>query len=147
MKELETLAVSGSVGTMMPSDFQVANEAKVGHESNEMVSDGGANRHADKGSKKKRGKATGNAVANLSESGADNQEQTLTKSKKNQKRGKDTSSQTSDSKAVSRKESLKMKEDNLSPSEEWIMQKITTLVSDFEEQGPLILISNIILFL
>ncbi|TKY67292.1 E3 UFM1-protein ligase 1-like [Spatholobus suberectus] len=141
VKELETLGVSGSAVTTMPGDFQVPNEAKVGHdstrlnESNEMASDGGANRHADKGSKKKKGKATGNAVANLSESGADNQEQTLTKSKKSQKRGKDTSSQTSDSKTGSRKESLKMKEDNRSPSEEWIMQKITTLVTDFKEQG------------
>ncbi|RDX74428.1 E3 UFM1-protein ligase 1-like protein [Mucuna pruriens] len=141
VKELETLSISGSAGTTMAGDFQVPNEAKVGHESsrlnesNEMVSDGGANRHADKGSKKKRGKASGNAVANLSESSTDNQEQTLTKSKKSQKRGKDTSSQTSDSKTGSRKESLKMKEDNPSPSEEWIMQKITKLVSDFEEQG------------
>jgi len=30
------------------------------------------NKHVDKGSKKKKGKAIGNAVANLSESGADN---------------------------------------------------------------------------
>nr|KYP68439.1 UPF0555 protein KIAA0776 isogeny family [Cajanus cajan] len=142
VKELETLGVSGSAGITMPGDFQVPNEAKVGHdssrlnESNEiMASDGGANRHADKGSKKKKGKSAGNAVANLSESGADNQEQTSTKSKKSQKRGKDTSSQMSVTKTGSRKESVKMKEDNLSPSEEWIMQKITTLVSDFEEQG------------
>ena len=141
MKELETLGVSGCADSTMHADVQVPNEAKVGHESgrlNEMVSDGGANRHADKGSKKKKGKATGNAVANLSESGADNQEQTLTKSKRGQKRGKDTSSQTSDSKTGSRKELLKMKEDNPGPSEEWIMQKITALVSDFEEQGLLI---------
>ena len=134
MRELETSGVSGSAG-----DFQVSNEAKLGHESsrlndsNEMASDGGANRLADKGSKKKKGKATGNTVANLSESAADNQEQTLTKSKRGQKRGKDTSSQTG-----SRKELLKMKEDNPGPSEEWIMQKITALVSDFEEQGLLI---------
>ncbi|KAL2989466.1 hypothetical protein AAZX31_11G141300 [Glycine max] len=137
VKELETLGVSGCADSTMHADVQVPNEAKVGHESgrlNEMVSDGGANRHADKGSKKKKGKATGNAVANLSESGADNQEQTLTKSKRGQKRGKDASSQTSDSKTGSKKESLKVKEDNPSPSEDWIMQKITALVSDFEEQ-------------
>ncbi|KAL2328687.1 hypothetical protein Fmac_022114 [Flemingia macrophylla] len=142
VKELETLGGSGFAGITMPGEFQVPNEAKVGHDSSRlnessemMVSDGGANRHADKGSKKKKGKATGNAVANLSESGVDNQEQTSTKSKKGQKRGKDTSSQMSVSKTGSRKESVKVKEDNLSPSEEWIMQKITTLVSDFEEQG------------
>lgn len=143
MKELEILGVSRSVGTTMPGDVKVPNEAKVGrelsrlNESNEMASDGGANRQADKGSKKKKGKATGNAVVNISESGADNQEQTLTKSKRGQKKGKDTSAQTADSKTGSRKELLKIKEEDLSPSEEWIMQKITALVSDFEEQGLL----------
>ncbi|KAJ1431948.1 E3 UFM1-protein ligase 1 [Sesbania bispinosa] len=142
VKELETLGVSGTSGTVIPGDLQVANEAKVGYdssrlnESNEMASDGGANRNADKGSKKKKGKTTGNAVANLSESGPDNQEQTSTKSKKSQRRGKDASSQMSDSKPGSKKESLKKKEDNLSsPSEEWIRQKIRTLIPDFEEQG------------
>lgn len=146
VKELETLGVPGSSGTGIPGDLQIANEAKIGYdssrlsESNELVSDGGGNKHADKGSKKKRGKATGNAVANQSESGPENQEQTSTKSKKSQRRGKDTSSQMSASKPGSRKESLKMKEDNLSsPSEEWIMQKITALIPDFEEQGLLIL--------
>ncbi|XP_057449095.1 E3 UFM1-protein ligase 1 homolog isoform X2 [Lotus japonicus] len=141
VKKLETLGILGSSGTAIPGDSQSANEAKVGfdssrlNESNEMVSDGGASRHADKGSKKKKGKASGNA-ANQSESGPDNQEQTSTKSKKSQRRGKDTSSQMSVSKPSSRKESLQMKEDNhSSPSEEWIMQKIATLIPDLEEQG------------
>ncbi|CAL5211350.1 unnamed protein product [Lathyrus oleraceus] len=142
VKELETLAVSRSLGTVKPGNLPIANEVKAGYdssrlsESSEMASDGGSNKHADKGPKKKRGKATGNALANQSESGADNQEHTSTKSKKSQRRGKDTSSQTSDSKQGSRKESLKMKEDNLSsPSEEWIMEKISALIPDFEEQG------------
>ncbi|CAJ1979395.1 unnamed protein product [Sphenostylis stenocarpa] len=141
VKELETLGVSVSAGYTMHGEVQVPSEAKVGHESSrlnesiEMASDGGANRQADKGSRKKKGKATGNTVVNPSESGAENQEPTLSKSKRGQKRGKDTSAQTSDSKMGSRKESVKMKEENLSPSEEWIMQKITALVSDFEEQG------------
>ncbi|CAI8608903.1 unnamed protein product [Vicia faba] len=142
VKELETLAVSRSLGTVKPGDLPIANEVKAGYDSSrlsvssEMASDSGSNKHADKGPKKKKGKATGNALANQSESGADNQEHTSTKSKKSQRKGKDTSSQTSDSKQGSRKESLKMKEDNLSsPSEEWIMEKITALVPDFEEQG------------
>ncbi|XLU61199.1 hypothetical protein S245_020408, partial [Arachis hypogaea] len=76
------------------------------------------------------------ATANLSESDPDNQEQASTKSKKTQRKSKDTSSQTSDSKSGSRKELVKMKDDNLSsPSEEWIVQKITTLFPEFEEQG------------
>ncbi|KAL1323760.1 hypothetical protein HN51_034005 [Arachis hypogaea] len=141
VKELETLGVSGSFGSKMSDDLQVTNEAKGYdsgrlNESNEMASDAGANKHSDKGSKKKKGKATGNAAANLSESGPDNQEQASTKSKKNQRKSKDTSSQTSDSKSGSRKESVKMKDDHLSsPSEEWIVQKITTLFPEFEEQG------------
>ncbi|CAK8575966.1 unnamed protein product [Lathyrus sativus] len=142
VKELETLAVSRSLGTVKHGDLPIANEVKAGYdssrlsESSEMASDGGSNKHADKGPKKKKGKATGNALANQPESGANNQEHTSTKSKKSQRRGKDTSSQTSDSKQGSRKESLKMKEDNLSsPSEEWIMEKITALIPDFEEQG------------
>lgn len=150
VKELETLSASRSSGTAKPGDLQIANEARVGYdssrlsESNEMVGDGGGNKHADKGSKKKRGKASGNAVANQSESGPDNQEHASTKSKKGQRRGKDTSSQMSDAKPGSRKESLKMKEDNLnSPSEEWIMQKITALIPDFEEQGLMILTSDL----
>jgi hypothetical protein len=142
VKELETLAISRSLGTVKPGDLPIATEVKAGYdssrlsESSEMASDGGSNKHADKGSKKKKGKAAGNALANQSESGPDKQEHTSTKSKKNQRRGKDTSSQTLDSKSGSRKESLKMKEDDLSsPSEEWIMEKITALIPDFEEQG------------
>ncbi|CAK8565265.1 unnamed protein product [Lathyrus sativus] len=134
-----TVIISSSV---KPGDLPIANEVKAGYdssrlsESSEMASDGGSNKHADKGPKKKKGKATGNTLANQPESGANNQEHTSTKSKKSQQRGKDTSSQTSDSKQGSRKESLKMKEDNLSnPSEEWIMEKITALIPDFEEEG------------
>lgn len=150
MKELETLAVSRSLGTAKSGDLQKASEVNVGYdssrlsESNETASDGGSNKHADKGTKKKRGKAAGNALANQSESAPDNQEQISTKSKKSQRRGKDTSSQTSDSKPGSRKESHKMKEDDLSsPSEEWIMKKITALIPDFEEQGRLIMTLNL----
>ncbi|KAF7805522.1 E3 UFM1-protein ligase 1-like protein [Senna tora] len=141
VKEMETLGVSGSSGSKMSGDSQVANEAKVGqdlsrpNESSETAIEGGAIKHADRGSKKKKGKSTVNAGANVSESASDIQEQTSTKSKRNQRRSKDTSSsQMSDLKG-SRKESIKRKEDNLSsPSEDWIMQKIITLVPDFEEQ-------------
>lgn len=134
MKEMETLGVSGSVAVKMFSDSQVVNEAKVGKDStrsNELE-------QVDRGSKKKKGKVTGSAAANLSDSAADIPVQASTKSKKSQRRGKDiSSSQMSDSKIGSRKESLKTKEENLSsPSDEWIMQKIMTLVPDFEEQCP-----------
>ena len=145
VKEMETLGVSGSSGALVSGDSQVVNEAKAGHdssrlnESTEMGTDVSANRHGDKGSKKKKGKASGNAAVTASDSGPDNQEQTSTKSKKSHRRGKDTStSQISDSKSGSRKDSLKMKEDLSRPSEEWIMDKIITLFPEFEEQGLLI---------
>ncbi|CAI8607744.1 unnamed protein product [Vicia faba] len=92
VKELETLAVSRSLGTVKPGDLPIANEVKAGYDSSrlsvssEMASDSGSNKHADKGPKKKKGKATGNALANQSESGADNQEHTSTKSKKSQRK-------------------------------------------------------------
>ncbi|KAK4255002.1 hypothetical protein QN277_008065 [Acacia crassicarpa] len=142
VKEMETLGVSGSSGIKMFSDSLVANVGKIGqdlirsNESNETALDGSAIKHVDRGSKKKKGKASGNMVANVSDSAAEIPEQTSTKSKRSQRRGKETfSSQLSDSKIGSRKESLKVKEDSLSsPSDEWIMQKIMTLVPDFEEQ-------------
>ena len=86
-------------------------------------------------------KSDGNAIVGAPESVSDNQEYVPTKSKKNKRKGKDTSSlQVSDSKTGAKKESVRTKEDNLSiPSEEWIMQKIMTLVPDFEEQGMLVL--------
>ncbi|KAI4322188.1 hypothetical protein L6164_021905 [Bauhinia variegata] len=141
VKEMEIFGVSSSSGTVIPVDSQVMNEAKIGHGSYSLnepneENNSGSNRHVEKASKKKKGKATGNAVANASESGLDNEEHTSTKSKKSQRRGKDSSSsQMSDSKSGSRKESVKMKEDHNTPSEEWIMQKIINLVPDFEEHG------------
>jgi len=94
----------------------------------------------EKGPKKKKGKSAGNVISGAAESGSDNQEHVPTKSKKNQRKGKDTSSLlVSDSKIGAKKESVKTKEDNPSiPSVEWLMQKIMTLVPDFEEQGLLI---------
>ncbi|KAI8014599.1 hypothetical protein LOK49_LG05G01170 [Camellia lanceoleosa] len=58
------------------------------------------------------------------------------KLKKNQRKGKDTSSlQMLDAKSGAKKESDKKKEENLSLSEEWLIQKIILLVPEFEEQG------------
>ncbi|KAK7859293.1 e3 ufm1-protein ligase 1 like protein, partial [Quercus suber] len=141
-KELEHVSVSGSSGIILSDDSQFVNAAKVGHDSNRSIESfdtgsetGNSKQAVEKGPKKRKGKSAGNAGA--PESVSDNQEYVPTKSKKNQRKGKDTSSfQVSDSKTGAKKESVRAKEDNLSiPSEEWIMQKILMLVPDFEEQG------------
>lgn len=119
-------------------------DTKVGHDSSKFAdldktgNEMGSSKHGtDRGSKKKRGKSSGTVTASVAETGTNTQESSTSKSKKNLRKGKDTSfSQASDPKAAVKKESVKTKEDNDNmPSEEWIMQKITLLVPDFDEQG------------
>lgn len=56
-----------------------------------------------------------------------------------------SSNQVSDAKAGAKKDSAK--EDNLNvPSEEWVMQKILSVVPDFEEQGIYVDCSNFYCF-
>ncbi|TXG69795.1 hypothetical protein EZV62_004730 [Acer yangbiense] len=140
-KETEAFSFSGS-SDIIPSDT-LGKETKVGHdssrstESNETGSESSHKKATEKGSKKKKGKSAGNAKSASGEIAADDQEYIPTKSKKNQRRGKDTSShQVSDSKPGAKKDSAKIQEDNLKvPSEEWMLQKIMMLNHDFEEQG------------
>ncbi|KAM5583840.1 hypothetical protein ABKV19_003626 [Rosa sericea] len=138
-KEMETFIVSSTSGTMVSDDLQ---ETKVGHEtsrfteSNETVSDSSSNKQTmEKGSKKKKGRAAGNMGAGAAEGDPENQDSVPTKSKKNQRKGKNSSSaQVADSKASAKL--VKSKEENLNiPSEDWMMNKIATLVPEFEEQG------------
>uniref|UniRef100_A0A803PWE6 Uncharacterized protein n=1 Tax=Cannabis sativa TaxID=3483 RepID=A0A803PWE6_CANSA len=139
-KDMESFSVSGSSGAV-PSD--VLSDTKIGHDSsritdsNEAVNEMSSNKQTtEKGSKKKRGKSSGTAAASATENSVNVQENPTSKSKKSQKKGKDTSLQFSDSKASVKKESSKIKEENNNiPSEEWVMQKISVLASDFEEQG------------
>ncbi|KAJ4725901.1 E3 UFM1-protein ligase 1 [Melia azedarach] len=141
-KEVESFRLSGSSGIMPSDDSHLGKEAKIGHEtgrfteSSETSSESGHKNATEKGSKKKKGKSGGNAKSGASESGADEQEYIPPKSKKSQRRGKDTSSQLSDSKPGAKKEGVKMQEENLKvPSEEWVIRKIMMLNPDFEEQG------------
>ncbi|XP_050141225.1 E3 UFM1-protein ligase 1 homolog [Malus sylvestris] len=139
-KEMETFSVSVPSSTVVSDDLQ---ETKVGHdtsrstESNETVSDSSSNKQAaEKGSKKKKGRGAGSMITGPAESELDNQDNVPTRSKKNQRKGKNISSgQAAESKAAAKL--VKIKEENLNvPSEDWVMNKITALVSDFEEQGP-----------
>ena len=147
---METFIVSRSSATVVSDDLQ---ETKLGHdasrstESNETVSDSsGSKQTMEKGSKKKKGRAAANMGAGVSESDLDNQDSAPTKSKKNQRKGKISSSaQVADLKASAKL--VKSKEENLNiPSEDWMMEKIATLVPDFEEQGILFLTSYFVDF-
>ncbi|KAJ0020042.1 hypothetical protein Pint_32299 [Pistacia integerrima] len=130
-KEMEAFSFLGSSG-IMPSD-----DSSRSTESNETSGESGHKNAVEKGSKKKKGKSSGNAKSAAAESGTDDQDYIPTKSKKNQRRGKDTSSlQVSDTKSGAKKDLVKVQESNLNvPSEEWVMQKIMMLNPDFEEQG------------
>ncbi|XP_034221127.1 E3 UFM1-protein ligase 1 homolog isoform X2 [Prunus dulcis] len=138
-KEMETFNVSGTSGTVVSDDLR---ETKAGHDASrlteltENVSDSSVNKQAmEKGSKKKKGKGAGNMMTGPAENELDNQDRAPTKSKKNQRKGKNISSeQVAESKAAAKL--VKIKEENLNiPSEDWVMKKIATLVPDFEEQG------------
>lgn len=150
-KEMETFNVSGVSGTVVSDALR---ETKAGHdasrltESTENVSDSSSNKQAmEKGSKKKKGKGAGIMITGPAESELDNQDRAPTKSKKNQRKGKNISSeQLAESKAAAKL--VKIKEENLNiPSEDWVMKKIAILVPDFEEQGLLILIPAILFIL
>lgn len=139
-KETETLSIPGLVSSGPIDEFRVAKDSKVGYDNstseiNETSSDASISKQAsEKGSKKKKGKSGGNTKMAQAETGADIQESAPSKSKKSQRKGKVSSgSQTSDSKSGARKD-----EDNVDAiSEEWVIQKITSLNPDFEEQGTL----------
>ncbi|KAK8641556.1 hypothetical protein V6N13_010953 [Hibiscus sabdariffa] len=99
-----------------------------------VTESGNRKRGTEKGSKKKEGKSSGTKIASA-EGDSENEDYIPTKSKKNQKKGKDTSSsQGADSRKVAKKDSIKAQEENV-PSEEWLMQKLAALLPDFEEQG------------
>ncbi|PQQ11320.1 E3 UFM1-protein ligase 1 homolog isoform X1 [Prunus yedoensis var. nudiflora] len=146
-KEMETFNVSGASGTVVSGASgtvvsDALRETKAGHdasrltESTENVSDSSSNKQAmEKGSKKKKGKGAGTMITGPAESELDNQDRAPMKSKKNQRKGKNISSeQVAESKAAAKL--VKIKEENLNiPSEDWVMKKIATLVPDFEEQG------------
>ncbi|KAK8550975.1 hypothetical protein V6N13_119475 [Hibiscus sabdariffa] len=138
---METLSHAGSSTVMLGDDLHMVKEAKSGHDLSkpselvESVTESGNRKRAtEKGSKKKKGKPSGTKIASA-EGDSENEDYIPNKSKKNQKKGKDTSSsQGADSRKVTKKDSSKAQEENV-PSEEWLMQKLAALLPDFEEQG------------
>ncbi|ESQ37376.1 hypothetical protein EUTSA_v10002404mg [Eutrema salsugineum] len=92
--------------------------------------------NTDRGSKKKKGKSVSMKTATV-ETVLDDEEEARPKSKRNQKKGRDSSSsQKLDSKAGGKKESLKAQEgNNVIPPDEWVMKKIVDSVPEFEDEG------------
>ncbi|XVF05585.1 hypothetical protein REPUB_Repub05bG0185300 [Reevesia pubescens] len=140
-KEMETFSHSGS-STIMLSDYShLVKEEKAGQDLSKSSEpfetgseSGNRKRGTEKGSKKKKGKSSGTKAVSA-EGDSENEDYVPTKSKKNQKKGKDTSSsQVADSRKGAKKDSIKTQEE-IVPSEEWLMQKLAILVPDFEEQG------------
>ncbi|XP_051134469.1 E3 UFM1-protein ligase 1 homolog [Andrographis paniculata] len=139
-KELENLNLSGSTGL---SDFSHLSKDSHGRDGSSNIADPDEHDNlsvssksaSEKGSKKKKGKATGSSKVGGEESVPEMQESTTTKSKKKQKRGKVTSgAQISDSKSGAKKDTERMDEPSFL-SEESIVQKIMSLIPDLEEQG------------
>ncbi|KAL9268571.1 E3 UFM1-protein ligase 1-like protein [Drosera capensis] len=97
-------------------------------EFNESGMEGGSNKTGlEKVPKKKKGRSSRSSASAVVVD-VDNQDSVPEKNKKNQRKGKDASSlHISGSKAT--------KEDANVPSEEWVIDKICTLVPEFEEQG------------
>ncbi|KFK33970.1 hypothetical protein AALP_AA5G085400 [Arabis alpina] len=92
--------------------------------------------NTDKGSKKKKGKSVSKNTATV-ETVPDDEEDARPKSKRNQKKGRDSSStQKLDSKAGGKKESVKAQEgNNIIPPDGWVMKKIVDSVPEFEDDG------------
>uniref|UniRef100_A0A7C9DWZ8 E3 UFM1-protein ligase 1 homolog n=1 Tax=Opuntia streptacantha TaxID=393608 RepID=A0A7C9DWZ8_OPUST len=130
-KEMQTFSVS--VSAKLGDEKNTTKENKCGNDSGRLPEpsdnnvESGSKPGMEKGSKKKKGKS-GNSRNSASDD-LDNQEPVPTKSKKNQRKGKDIS-------ASHVSESKKSKEDNVAvPSEDWIVGKLLSLVPEFEEQG------------
>lgn len=92
--------------------------------------------NTEKGSKKKKGKSVSMKAATV-ETVPDDEEDARPKSKRNQKKGRDSSSsQKLDSKAGGKKESVKAQENNnFIPPDVWVMKKIVDSVPEFEDDG------------
>ncbi|EEF30558.1 E3 UFM1-protein ligase 1 homolog [Ricinus communis] len=127
-KEMDAFSLSGSSGAVLSDGLSLVRDVKFRNDS------GGSSQLSETGNekRKKKGKSAGTKATDIPE----DEDYIPTKSKKNQRKGKDASFQVSDTKTGGKKDLAKMQEDSLNvPSEEWVMQKILTLVPDFEEQG------------
>ncbi|KAL0847254.1 hypothetical protein Bca101_020500 [Brassica carinata] len=123
-KEAEAFSIQASAASMI-------DQTSKSSESTESIP-----ANTDKGSKKKKGKSASMKTATF-ETVPDDEEDARPKSKRNQKKGRDSSSsQKLDSKSGGKKESGKAQEgNNFIPPDEWVMKKIADSVPEFEGEG------------
>ncbi|XP_023638221.1 E3 UFM1-protein ligase 1 homolog [Capsella rubella] len=123
-KEAEAFSIQASTASLIDSSSKSS-------ESTESVP-----ANTDKGSRKKKGKSVSMKAASV-ETVPDDEEDTRPKSKRNQKKGRDSSSsQKLDSKAGGKKEPVKAQEsNNIIPPDEWVMKKIVDSVPEFDDDG------------
>lgn len=142
-KDLENLNITGLSAAGSLDSPHVTKDAKQGHDDSSSVADqdeydnqsGIGKSASEKGSKKKKGKATGNAKAGTAESVPEFQESTAAKSKKKQKKGKVVpSAQVSDSKSGAKRDADRLENPGFL-SEDSLVQKIMSMIPDLEEQG------------
>lgn len=150
---METITVPGSSTGIFSGDSQssskLGNDPSMSTESIETGNDSGKTGDImDKKSKKKKGKSIGNTQSTAAEGALDDQESS-TKSKKNQRKTRGTSNvQVAETKAGGKKESAKTKESNINyPTEEWVIEKIKTLIPDLEEHGLKLVFKGILNFI
>lgn len=135
-KEIENINLSVYAGTGIADEN--TKEAAFRHdtlgESNDARNVTGKP-SSEKGSKKKKGKATGNARSEAAEVEAEYQESAPSKSKKNQKKGKVAApSKNTDAKLGPKRDVDRIQDDSLSIlSEESLIQKIVSINPEFEE--------------
>ncbi|XP_009149981.1 E3 UFM1-protein ligase 1 homolog [Brassica rapa] len=116
--------------------IQASTASLIDHPSKSSESQESIPANTDKGSKKKRGKSASMKTATV-ETVPDDEEEARPKSKRNQKKGRDSSSsQKLDAKAGGKKESVKAQEgNNFIPPDGWVMKKIVDSVPEFEDEG------------
>ncbi|KAF3544689.1 hypothetical protein DY000_02008214 [Brassica cretica] len=116
--------------------IQASTASLIDHPSKSSESQESIPANTDKGSKKKKGKSASMKTATV-ETVPDDEEEARPKSKRNQKKGRDsTSSQKLDAKAGGKKESVKAQEgNNFTPPDGWVMKKIVDSVPEFEDEG------------
>ncbi|CAH2065237.1 unnamed protein product [Thlaspi arvense] len=91
--------------------------------------------NTDRGSKKKKGKSASMKTATV-ETVPDDEEDVRPKSKRNQKKGRDSSSSQKLEKAGGKKEAVKAQEgNNIIPPDGWVMKKIVESVPEFDDEG------------
>ncbi|KAK4785455.1 hypothetical protein SAY86_002144 [Trapa natans] len=141
-KELEIFNASGISSLSLSDDVSSASDAKMTHvsstsiESNQTPSENTGKHIVEKGSKKKKSKASGSTKTSTIEDNSDSQDYVPTKSKKNQKKNKDTFSPHVSEVKSGAKEDLRSQEESINvPSQEWVVQKAMKFFPDWEEQG------------